>query len=283
MSFEMNRELQARAGSSGGRDHPIASVPGDEQSVLGRRAAADVLEEGHEDVDRAAGKLARDQRCLQLSDAGPKRSGFGEHCIHCNHSYPGHENKCKAAEVEQRGVEVHQFHQRIRRGSARGLLRGRHDQRRADGELEVSFTVTNVTGEERERGVLGLFSTETGAGQWGSALAFASILIWCLYWAGTPLTTNVDTLVDTPDGFEGDIERSDAGRHAVTDAGSASCFELGNLADPAGGHAHPHGKPVLVTRVIGEEGDLASAADDDRDLLEVVDEVLHRARHARLG
>ena len=30
-----------------------------------------------------------------------KRSGFGEHCIHCNHSYPGHENKCKAAEVEQ--------------------------------------------------------------------------------------------------------------------------------------------------------------------------------------
>ena len=30
-----------------------------------------------------------------------KRSGFGEHCIHCNHKYPDHENKCKAAEVEQ--------------------------------------------------------------------------------------------------------------------------------------------------------------------------------------
>ena len=30
-----------------------------------------------------------------------KRSGFGEHCIHCNHKYPDHENKCKAAEIEQ--------------------------------------------------------------------------------------------------------------------------------------------------------------------------------------
>ncbi len=30
-----------------------------------------------------------------------RRTGFGEHCIHCNHVYPGHENKCKAAEIEQ--------------------------------------------------------------------------------------------------------------------------------------------------------------------------------------
>ena len=30
-----------------------------------------------------------------------KRTGFGEHCIHCNHIYPGHENKCKAADVEE--------------------------------------------------------------------------------------------------------------------------------------------------------------------------------------
>ena len=29
-----------------------------------------------------------------------KRSGFGEHCIHCGHAFPGHENKCKAAEIE---------------------------------------------------------------------------------------------------------------------------------------------------------------------------------------
>ena len=29
-----------------------------------------------------------------------KRSGFGEHCIHCGHAYPSHDNKCKAAEVE---------------------------------------------------------------------------------------------------------------------------------------------------------------------------------------
>jgi hypothetical protein len=30
-----------------------------------------------------------------------KRSGFGEVCIHCAHVYPGHEPKCKAAEVEE--------------------------------------------------------------------------------------------------------------------------------------------------------------------------------------
>lgn len=29
-----------------------------------------------------------------------KRTGFGEQCIHCGHTYPDHENKCKAAEVE---------------------------------------------------------------------------------------------------------------------------------------------------------------------------------------
>lgn len=30
-----------------------------------------------------------------------KRTGFGEQCIHCGHTYPAHENRCKAAEVEQ--------------------------------------------------------------------------------------------------------------------------------------------------------------------------------------
>jgi hypothetical protein len=29
-----------------------------------------------------------------------KRTGFGEQCVHCGHSYPGHAEKCKAAEVE---------------------------------------------------------------------------------------------------------------------------------------------------------------------------------------
>jgi hypothetical protein len=31
-----------------------------------------------------------------------KRTGFGEQCIHCGHTYPGHEPKCKAAEIEER-------------------------------------------------------------------------------------------------------------------------------------------------------------------------------------
>lgn len=30
-----------------------------------------------------------------------RRTGFGEQCIHCGHSYPGHESKCKAAEIEE--------------------------------------------------------------------------------------------------------------------------------------------------------------------------------------
>ena len=30
-----------------------------------------------------------------------KRSGFGETCIHCAHLYPGHEPKCKGAEIEE--------------------------------------------------------------------------------------------------------------------------------------------------------------------------------------
>jgi hypothetical protein len=30
-----------------------------------------------------------------------RRTGFGEQCIHCGHSYPGHEMKCKAAEIEE--------------------------------------------------------------------------------------------------------------------------------------------------------------------------------------
>ena len=30
-----------------------------------------------------------------------KRTGFGEHCLHCGHAYPGHEKNCKAAEIEE--------------------------------------------------------------------------------------------------------------------------------------------------------------------------------------
>ena len=29
-----------------------------------------------------------------------RRTGFGEQCIHCGHNYPGHQDKCKAADVE---------------------------------------------------------------------------------------------------------------------------------------------------------------------------------------
>jgi hypothetical protein len=29
-----------------------------------------------------------------------RRTGFGEQCIHCGHSYPGHEHNCKGADIE---------------------------------------------------------------------------------------------------------------------------------------------------------------------------------------
>ena len=30
-----------------------------------------------------------------------KRTGFGEQCVHCGHSYPGHAERCKGAEIEE--------------------------------------------------------------------------------------------------------------------------------------------------------------------------------------
>jgi hypothetical protein len=30
-----------------------------------------------------------------------KRTGFGEQCIHCGHQFPGHEHRCKGAEIEE--------------------------------------------------------------------------------------------------------------------------------------------------------------------------------------
>ena len=30
-----------------------------------------------------------------------RRTGFGEQCLHCGHSYPGHEATCKVADIEE--------------------------------------------------------------------------------------------------------------------------------------------------------------------------------------
>lgn len=30
-----------------------------------------------------------------------RRTGFGEQCLHCGHSYPGHEHKCKVSDIEE--------------------------------------------------------------------------------------------------------------------------------------------------------------------------------------
>jgi hypothetical protein len=30
-----------------------------------------------------------------------RRTGFGEQCLHCGHSYPKHEEQCKVSEIEE--------------------------------------------------------------------------------------------------------------------------------------------------------------------------------------
>lgn len=48
------------------------------------------------DIDK---KIANLQRAIYYLIW--KRTGFGEHCLHCGHAYPGHEKNCKAAEIEE--------------------------------------------------------------------------------------------------------------------------------------------------------------------------------------
>ncbi len=50
------------------------------------------------DVELMAKQIASLQRAIYYLIW--KKTGFGEHCIHCSHQYPGHEAKCKAADVE---------------------------------------------------------------------------------------------------------------------------------------------------------------------------------------
>jgi hypothetical protein len=49
-------------------------------------------------LEQLADRVAKMQRAMYYLIW--KKTGFGEHCIHCEHQYPGHEAKCKAAEVE---------------------------------------------------------------------------------------------------------------------------------------------------------------------------------------
>ena len=46
-----------------------------------------------------AEKVARLQRAVYYLIW--RRTGFGEQCLHCGHSYPGHAERCKAAEIEE--------------------------------------------------------------------------------------------------------------------------------------------------------------------------------------
>ena len=50
----------------------------------------------HRDLEDRIAKLQRAVYYLIW-----KRTGFGEQCVHCGHSYPGHAERCKAAEIEE--------------------------------------------------------------------------------------------------------------------------------------------------------------------------------------
>ena len=49
-------------------------------------------------VEELEDRVAKLQRALYYLIW--KRTGFGEQCAHCGHSYPGHAERCKAAEAE---------------------------------------------------------------------------------------------------------------------------------------------------------------------------------------
>jgi len=53
---------------------------------------------GEPDLKTLEARIANMQRAMYYLIW--KKTGFGEHCLHCEHQYPGHEAKCKAAEVE---------------------------------------------------------------------------------------------------------------------------------------------------------------------------------------
>lgn len=66
--------------------------------VLGLTSHALRLVPSNTAVQELEDKVAKLQRAVYYLIW--KRTGFGEQCVHCGHSYPGHAERCKAAEVE---------------------------------------------------------------------------------------------------------------------------------------------------------------------------------------
>lgn len=50
------------------------------------------------DVELMAKQIANLQRAIYYLIW--KKSGFGEHCIHCGSQFPNHDVNCKAVEIE---------------------------------------------------------------------------------------------------------------------------------------------------------------------------------------
>ncbi len=56
------------------------------------------MDSGNTTVEQLAERVKQLQRAIYYLVW--RRTGFGEQCIHCGHAYPGHEHKCKAADIE---------------------------------------------------------------------------------------------------------------------------------------------------------------------------------------
>lgn len=54
------------------------------------------MDSSHKELEEKIAKLQRAVYYLIW-----KRTGFGEQCLHCGHSYPGHGERCKGAEIEE--------------------------------------------------------------------------------------------------------------------------------------------------------------------------------------
>ena len=75
------------------RCHVIAAAPDISRSLMEYTMDSST---SHRDLEDRIAKLQRAVYYLIW-----KRTGFGEQCVHCGHSYPGHAERCKAAEIEE--------------------------------------------------------------------------------------------------------------------------------------------------------------------------------------
>jgi hypothetical protein len=86
--------LSARQASA--RQFDLTSHPAKPTLRFAQRPYGGVMESSQKDLEEKVAKLQRAVYYLIW-----KRTGFGEQCLHCGHSYPGHAERCKGSEIEE--------------------------------------------------------------------------------------------------------------------------------------------------------------------------------------